>query len=171
MKILFFLFFSFLILSCQKEENRTIDLDTFNYDRTIIDSSITFVDNLYTKKVLLDFIADVSKNNLNHFKVFNKIENLYGIIILDLKPYKLLGLTIYHSSINGLIVLDERLLYDFNLFKFVLYHELGHWFGLKHCNCTNDIMLNKYSKEDVKILIKNWNFSVKLFFEKIKEIL
>ena len=171
MRMLIFLFLSLILSSCQKEENRTINLDTFNYDRTIIDSSITFVDNLYTKKVLLDFIADASKNDLNHFKVFNKIENLYGIIILDLKPYKLLGLTIYHSSINGLIVLDERLLYDFNLFKFVLYHELGHWFGLKHCQCHNEIMLNKYSKEDVELLINNWNISTKIFFEKIKEIL
>lgn len=171
MKILFFLFFSFLILSCQKEENRTIDLDSFDYDGKIIDSSLTLVDNLYTKRVLLDFIADASKNNLNHFNFFNKIEQLHGIIVLDLKPYKLLGLTIYHSSINGLIVLDERLLYDFKLFKFVLYHELGHWFGLKHCNCTDSIMLNKYSKEDVELLIENWNINTKIFFEKVKEIL
>lgn len=63
--------------------------------------------------------------------------------------------------------INDRLAKDSIGMKFVIYHELGHWFGLDH---SNGIMKENYSSSDTEWVKENWSELVENYFNKLKTI-
>ena len=71
-----------------------------------VDTSTVIIDNIYTQMVLEQFIVDAEKNGLKEDEVIEHIKALDAIIVDDLNPYGLLGVTVYRqepSSPTGMI--------------------------------------------------------------------
>ncbi len=140
-----------------------------------VDTSSVVIDNVYTQLVLEQFIADADKNGLKRDEVIEHIKALDGIFVDNLDPYGLLGITMYMkdrsspTGIRGIIILNAKLLSNPDLYMFTLYHELGHWFGLPHCDCDDRIMMNGYNKKHVEEVSESWDKSVKKFMKSIKK--
>lgn len=71
------------------------------------------------------------------------------------------------NLLYGTIKINDELIGDTIGMKFVVYHELGHWFGLDHKSGT--MMNANYNKhEDMEWVRDNWDELVEEHFNKIK---
>jgi len=149
--------------------------NSINLPNEGVDTSTVIIDNIYTQLVLEQFIADAVKNGLDQNEVIEHIKALDMIIVEDLDEYGLLGVTLYVEEPNsptgmrGMIAINVRLLENPELYMFTLYHELGHWFGLPHCDCVDRIMMNGYDKDQVNEVFEEWDKKVKKMMKKIKK--
>jgi hypothetical protein len=73
------------------------------------------------------------------------------------------------------ILLDKNLLSDTVSLQKVLYHELGHWYGLSDIDTTRNLailryrIMNKYYDTSYKLIIhKNWNYLLDEYFTELK---
>lgn len=146
------------------------------YKETRIDKMMThhksqsidcvMINNERVKELLLVFNEDAKSHGLD-------LEcHLYSIDFIEIDhiiKYDVLGLTSKRTSTNeiGGILLDYTLLSDDDKFKYVLYHELGHWFGLNHSK-SNPIMNKTYSDERLKSVFDDWDSSLSIFFKEIE---
>ncbi len=68
---------------------------------------------------------------------------------------------------NGTIEINQGLIDDSIGMKFVIYHELGHWYGLDH---SDGIMKVNYNSSDIKWIQENWEQLLKEHLQKIKNL-
>lgn len=66
---------------------------------------------------------------------------------------------------DSTILIYEPLLEDSIGTKFVLYHELGHWYGLGH---SDGIMKENYNSDDTEWVKENWDVLLEDYFDKLK---
>ena len=150
-----------------------ISTDTIRYIE--LDTSSIIIDNNFTEMILNSFIQDAFKNGLDSAEVKKHIKKLDAIIIADLSEEDNLGLTAFKpdslspTGLRGLILIDYNLLNNYDLYMFTLYHELGHWFSLPHCDCENSIMIAEYNKESTYEVLANWDKYVKKLMRDIKK--
>jgi Zn-dependent peptidase ImmA (M78 family) len=69
---------------------------------------------------------------------------------------------------NGTIEINEHLSEDKVGTKFVVYHELGHWFGLGHASGRNIMKVSYDSYKDSAMVAENWDELMDDFFNEIK---
>lgn len=65
----------------------------------------------------------------------------------------------------GTIEINNLLLSDKVGTKFVVYHELGHWMGLRH---SEGIMKESYSSSDSALVAEKWDELMEDYFNKLK---
>lgn len=149
-------------------------IDSSVVDGDSIDTSSIIIDNLYTEIVLNQFIEDAEKNGLNRTEVIKHINALDRIIVDDLNRFDLLGVTFYRNDtmsptgLRAMIIINENLLYDPELYMFTLYHELGHWFGLPHTKNKNNIMMNGYDEKAIDKIFSVWDKRVTKLMKNIE---
>lgn len=101
------------------------------------------------------FIEDCKKRNINY-------DHAYCLDWMRFyHSHSVQGLTDLH---NGTIEINEHLLEDSIGMKFVVYHEIGHWFGLEH---SNGIMKKNYNSNDTEYVRENWNELAENYFNKL----
>lgn len=66
----------------------------------------------------------------------------------------------------GTIEINEYLEEDSIGMRFVIYHELGHWFGLEH---SDGIMQESYNARDTEWVKENWDTLLDDYFTKLKQ--
>ncbi len=144
-----------------KSQNKTTYIE--------LDTSSVNIDNTLTELILDNFVADAIKYGLDSTKVIDHIKSLDAIYVEKFDSSKF-GVTIYVSDslsitgIRGIILINSDLLFDYSIFQLTLYHELGHWFGLKHSK--RGIMF-KNSNKAYKVLNK-WDKNTKKLMSKIR---
>lgn len=72
----------------------------------------------------------------------------------------------YTDYTNEVIRINYRLLNDTIGLRFVLYHELGHWLGLRH---SEGIMKDCYGPSDTQWVEDNWDALKEQYFKKLKQ--
>jgi len=151
-------------------------LNPHPYSSKVNDTSKIYVDNDLTEMILIQFIKDMVDNGMDGDAALRHIKELDGIYIGDkLDSINLLGITIHTldtlspTGHRGVIILSHKLLNDKYLYILTLYHELGHWFGIPHCDCTKDIMTPRDSPLNRHYILSNWDKMVKNLMKKIKK--
>lgn len=159
MKWLLILLFSFLpFISLSQVDTNYIELDT---------SSVN-IDYNFIGFILDEFVDDAIKHGLDSSKVVNHIRMLDGIYMRDLDDK--LGVTICKedslspTGLRGIIFIDEALFMSYSLLKLTVYHELGHWFNVKH----GKGIMRKDSRKAFKVLYA-WDRNVKRFMKQIEK--
>jgi hypothetical protein len=153
----------------------SILVDTNKYVYQEIDTSTVIVNSYYTEMILNQFVKDASMHGLDSSKVMDHIKTLDAILVADLLEDSNLGITIYKpdslspTGLRGVILIEQKLLTDVDLYGLTLYHELGHWFGLEHCDCDDNIMMDKYDRQDTYKVLGDWQKNVKKMMKKIKK--
>ena len=104
------------------------------------------------------FIADSKKYNFEYDHAYCLDWIKFG------HSHKIQGIT---DLCDGTIQINDRLAKDSIGMKFVIYHELGHWFGLNH---STGIMKENYNESDTELVKENWDKLVKNYFNKLKSI-
>lgn len=121
------------------------------------DSTITMSPELIP--YLNSFIADCKHYGLKYDHAYCLNSMRFGY------PYKAQGVTDFD---NCSIKINRYLADDSVGMKFVIYHELGHWFGLNH---SKGIMQSSYNtREDMEWARDNWQELSFNHFLKLKEI-
>lgn len=72
----------------------------------------------------------------------------------------------YTDYTDRVIRINTRLLEDTVGLKFVLYHEFGHWLGLRH---SKGIMQTSYGSSDSLEVANNWDDLREEYFNSLKE--
>lgn len=129
----------------------------------------------YTHKCMKSKVS-ISKSLIPYFNSFIKDSKSHGFnpkhvyclesIGFKIDYYNLQGLTCFD---DGTININKNLLSDTIGMKFVVYHEIGHWLGLSHDECT--LMTRSYGTESDSGYVKaNWKMIKNEYFEKLKQI-
>lgn len=71
----------------------------------------------------------------------------------------------YTDYSDEVIRINAGLLDDPIGLRFVLYHEIGHWLGLRH---SDGIMKDSYGPSDTQWVQDNWDTLKREYFEKLK---
>lgn len=135
-----------------------------------LNTSSVNINYTLTEVVLDNFLADAISYGLDSLTIINHIKNLDAIYTDELDSIRF-GVTIYVSDslspigIRGIILINDDLAINYSIFQLTIYHELGHWFGLKHSK--RGIML-KDSDKVFKVLNK-WEKNVGRLMKKIKK--
>ncbi|CAG7580765.1 MAG: putative hydrolase [uncultured marine phage] len=131
-----------------------------------IDTTSVEINSIFTYMILDNFMADAQSNGLDSAEVNEHINRLDAILIGDLSEHKVLGYTVAsedsttYTGVRGAILIEEYTLLDWDLFQMTLYHELGHWFGLEHCGCKNEIMMEYNYPRGLNKVYKRWDKKV-----------
>ena len=145
---------------------------SFSQDTTYIklDTSSLFINHALTEVVLDNFVTDACKYGLDSLEVTNHIKSLDGIYIDRLDSSKF-GVTVYimdtlsPTGMRGIILIDKSLINNYSIFQITIYHELGHWFGLKHNR--RGIMLE--NSDNVYKTLDKWERNVGRLMKEIKK--
>lgn len=149
----------------------TYSQDTINVDSSYIELDTTSVniDFTLTEVVLDNFVTDAIQCGLDSLKVVNHIKKLDGIWLQSL-DFDKFGITVCMKDslspigIRGAIFIDESLIHNYSIFKFTIYHELGHWFGLEHTKRKGIMMRNS---DDIFKVLDKWENHTKKLMRKI----
>ncbi len=115
------------------------------------------------------FIEDAKKHGFDYSMVYD----LDDITLTNFRERGLMGLTnIWYDWDNrrGRIQMDEEFyMRDDSLeFRAVLYHEIGHWYGLEHEDCFIMHGHGFYYEVDNEKLHANWESHLEEFFTLLK---
>lgn len=124
-----------------------------------------FINDIKIENVLNDFIKDATDRGLDEKLIVNYIKKLDYIYVSDSLESDKLG-SIVVGDKNNYILINKHKIDSYIDIKIILYHELGHWFGLNH----NDgkIMENKMTFFD----LDKWDsYITELFINVRKSIL
>jgi hypothetical protein len=132
-------------------------------------SEFVIIDNENTGKILEEFVIDYKI--INGYDVTYKINELDSVTfgVLDDSTLGVCHTVLTHTGdLRGKINLNNSIKANYTIHKIVLYHELGHWFGLGHGSC--DIMCEELDKDMVNDIVENWYmdvYSLMLLIDKI----
>ena len=190
--ILIILMISAIILTGNKSfsnDNTTTSMavandDTTSYEDTLyvdslkldpIDTTGVKINNIFTYMILDNFMADAVYNGLDSAEVNEHILRLDAILVGDLTEYNVLGYTVAmedtttYTGVRGYILIEEQTLFTWDLFQMTVYHELGHWFGLDHCTCKDQIMMEYDYPKGLQKVFKKWDKKVETLMKDIEK--
>lgn len=96
------------------------------------------------------------------------VDQMYSVRVTKNLPENILG----RSFDDKRILISEDILCDFNLLRAVMYHEMSHnVFGLKHCVCSNNSIMNAIvtNTPDIYSIDIVWDWYVDEMFKQIKK--
>lgn len=93
---------------------------------------------------------------LDSIVIKNDNDDIFGCLNLEVK----------NDSLFGKIEIQPKALFDSISIRWVVYHELAHWYGLEH---SNGIMEDGYTKE-ISTIVKTyeWDLLVYDLFSKLR---
>lgn len=145
-KIIYILVFSFAISGCGKREK--VDYANCTKDELTISPDLipyfnAFVDDCELQGLKYDHAYCLTWIRMGH------LQGIQGETCFD----------------DGTIQINEDLLKDTIGIKFVVYHEIGHWYGLDH---STGIMKPNYNSSDTEYVRENWDELLNDYFTKLK---
>ena len=146
-KILYILVLSFAFFGCEKSEKKTYancTKDELTISPDLVPYFNAFVDDCELQGLKYDHAYCLNWIRMGHLR---------GIQ----------GETCFDNG--GTIEINEHLTEDSIGMKFVVYHEIGHWFGLDH---STGIMKENYNADDTEYVRENWNELLNDYFAKLK---
>lgn len=145
-KIIYLFVFSFAIFGCGKSEKRNYQnctKDELNISPNLVPYFNSFVDDCELYGLKYDHAYCLNWIRMGHLR------GIQGETCLD----------------NGTIEINEHLKEDSIGMKFVVYHEIGHWYGLDH---SDGIMKPNYNSDDTEWVRENWDALLEDYFNKLK---
>lgn len=107
---------------------------------TEIDTNGVSINHPMINRFVNTFIEDANIRNI--YGVEKHINKLDFIHIGEILRFNVMGITsvrnVNKPNMRAGIIIDESLLDNENTFVYVLYHELGHWFGMDHNHNHNN---------------------------------
>ena len=150
--------------------------DSTQIDYVPLDTTRYLTNTSYVTFIVESFVIDAVDRGLDSLEVVEHINRLDLIFVGefindDIWGYNLMMEdSLVTTGIRGSIFINEKTLSDWKFFRITLYHELGHWFGVDHCECDDEIMMdNKFSDEKLLYVYNNWDVMVTILMYDIKE--
>ena len=141
-----------LLFGCKVQEKPKVQVDT-----VLMKTVTEFINDAEANEVNLNAVRD----SLNYITVLPIDKNLYGLYSPKTRQV----------IINVFVPLDETIM------RKVIYHELGHVFGLEHdkagimsTNLSPSQIHMKYCPYDNPVGQENWELHKIILFRKIKEL-
>jgi hypothetical protein len=107
-----------------------VDRSHSSVNVSYVDDSNLFINDLRLKRVITEFIKDASDRGLDEKLVtryLKKLDHIYLSSNLDVNKLGMISI-----GDTSYILININKIESYSDIKIVLYHELGHWFGLNH---------------------------------------
>ncbi|CAG7580762.1 MAG: putative hydrolase [uncultured marine phage] len=140
-----------------------------------LDTTRFLTNTPYITFMVENFVEDATRCGVDSSEVVEHIHRLDIIFLGEFIDDEMWGYNLMMEDslvtigIRGSIFINENTMSDPKLFRLTIYHELGHWFGLDHCGCDDEIMQD-YKYDDKLIYIyEHWDVLVIKMMYDIKE--